>query len=371
MDAIADFAFTKSVIGRLDLKNRLALAPMTRVSASQSGHATERMARYYERFAHGGFGLIITEGIYTDQSFSQGYFNQPGISDDEQAKAWRTVTGAIHRHGGAVFAQLMHAGALSQGNRFVNHTVAPSAIRPRGEQLAFYHGQGQYPLPKAMTDVEITGAIDGFAKAAHRAVSVAGFDGIEIHAANGYLLDQFLTDYTNQRNDSWGGDIKARMGLTLAVVDAVKRAVGHSVPVGVRISQGKVNDFTHKWPEGESAAQIIFGALSEAGVDFIHVTEHKSWESAFNSGTDSLVSMASRFAPNVALIANGGINDNETLERVFDQGADFVALGKAALSNPNFPKRLLKKREIATFNPALLGPIANIKDCEIMLEDNT
>ncbi|AQL37814.1 NADH:flavin oxidoreductase [Pseudomonas syringae] len=351
-------------VGNLKLKNRFALAPMTRVSATEQGCATQAMARYYERFAKGGFGLIITEGSYTDRSFSQGYPFQPGLIDDEQALAWRATTDAVHRHGGAVIAQIMHAGALSQANRFVNEAAGPSAIRPKGEQMAFYYGEGRYRVPRAMSDKDIAEAIDGFARATRRAVGAAGFDGVEIHGANGYLLDQFLTDYTNQRTDQWGGNVYQRLRLTLDVIAEVKKAAGQA-PVGVRVSQGKVNDFQHKWAGGERDAEVIFGALADACVDYIHVTEHQAWQPAFAQYEASLVRLARRYAPNVALIANGGLHDPEKAAQVVRDGADIIAVGKGALANPDLPRLLLEGGAIREFDPAILGPIANIKDSEL------
>ncbi|KAA8697574.1 NADH:flavin oxidoreductase / NADH oxidase family [Pseudomonas caricapapayae] len=351
-------------IGQLKLKNRFALAPMTRVSATEQGCATHAMARYYERFAKGGFGLIITEGNYTDRSFSQGYAHQPGITDDEQAVAWRATTDAVHRHGSAVIAQIMHAGALSQANRFVNETAGPSAIRPKGEQMAFYYGEGLYRVPQAMSDADIADAIESFARAAQLAIGTAGFDGVEIHGANGYLLDQFLTEYSNQRTDQWGGDVQQRLRLTLEVIAEVKKVAGQA-PVGVRLSQGKVNDFQHKWAGGERDAEIIFGALADAGVDYIHVTEHQAWQPAFAPGEASLIELARRYAPDVALIANGGLHDPEKAGQVLREGADIIAVGKGALANPDLPRRLLEGGAIRDFDPAILGPIANIKDSEL------
>ncbi|MFJ4142928.1 tRNA-dihydrouridine synthase [Pseudomonas sp. NPDC089734] len=350
-------------IGNLKLRNRFALAPMTRVSATESGNATQAMARYYERFAKGGFGLLITEGIYTDRRFSQGYAFQPGLTDEEQALAWTAVTEAIHRHESAAFAQIMHAGAISQGNRFVTGTVGPSAVQPKGQQMKFYYGQGQYPVPKAMSDEDIADAIQGFANAAKLAIGTAGFDGIEIHGANGYLLDQFLTDYTNRRSDRWGGDVKRRVGLILEVIAAVKKVAGQA-PVGVRISQGKVNDYEHKWIEGDASAEIIFGALADAGVDFIHVTEHKAWQPAFSPGNTSLIELARRYAPAIPLIANGGLDNPGQAEQALLDGADIIAIGKAALANPDLPHRLMTDQPVRDFDPAILEPIANIKDSE-------
>jgi len=355
---------TPFAIKHLPLRNRLAVAPMTRVSASDSGLATPRMAEYYARFARGGFGLVISEGIYTDAQFSQGYPFQPGIIDQAQAQAWRRVTEAVHAEGGALFAQLMHAGALSQGNRFVDHTLAPSAIRPKGEQMRFYYGEDQYPVPRGITEEQIADVIAGFAQAARRSVQEAGFDGIEIHGANGYLLDQFLTDYSNRRDDRWGGDVRARLGLILEVVKAVRGAVG-GLPLGVRISQGKVNDFTHKWAGEEADAEVIFGALADASVDFIHVTEFEAWQPAFDDGGQSLVALARRYAPGTVLIANGGVHDIDHAEATLHDGADIIALGKAALANPDFPRRLQQGEALDPFDAAILGPIADIKDSEV------
>ena len=358
---------TQYDIGRLRLRNRLAVAPMTRVSATEAGLATAEMASYYERFAKGRFGLVITEGLYTDQKYAQGYPFQPGISDAEQAQAWRGVTDRVHAQHGAVFAQLMHAGALNQGNRFKTATAAPSPVRPKGTQMKFYYGEGQYPLPQAMSDEDIADAIAGFAQAAVLATRAAGFDGVEIHGANGYLLDQFLTGYTNQRDDRWGGNVAGRIALTLEVIKAVRAAIGTLAPIGVRISQSKVNDYEHKWPEGEAAAEVIFGSLKDAGIDFIHVTEFEAWKPAFAEGNATLVELARRYAPQVAIIANGGLDVPQRAEQVLRDGADMIALGKAALANPDLPRRLATHTALDEFDPSILGPIANIKDSELTL----
>ncbi len=256
--------FTGTTLKGLDFTNRLSVAPMTRISASAAGVPGERMLSYYQRFARGGFSLITTEGIYTDKAYSQTYRDQPGLTDRQQAAAWRRIVDAVHAEGGRIFAQLMHGGALAQGNPHRPDTVAPSAIRPKGTQLTGYHGDGPYALPREISEAEIAEAIQGFANAARLAIEVAGFDGIEIHGANGYLLDQFFTDFSNRRTDRWGGDIVERFGLSLEVLKAVRAAIGPSVPLGLRISQGKVNDFRHKWAEREQGAARVFGLWPRA-----------------------------------------------------------------------------------------------------------
>ena len=139
---------------------------MTRITATEDGRATETMTRYYKRFARGGFGTVSTEGIYTDQVFSQGYAHQPGMTDEAQASAWKPVVSGIKAHGALAIAQMMHAGALSQGNRFSGTTVGPSAVQPKGEQMTFYRGKGRYALPAGITEAQIADAIEGFAASA-------------------------------------------------------------------------------------------------------------------------------------------------------------------------------------------------------------
>jgi 2,4-dienoyl-CoA reductase-like NADH-dependent reductase (Old Yellow Enzyme family) len=352
------------------VRNRIAVAPMTRITATEDGHPTQTMFDYYRRFAKGGFGLVTTEGIYTDKAFSQGYRFQPGLSDNAQAEAWAAFNRDMQAQGAHVFAQLMHAGALSQGNIYRSHTVGPSAVRPKGKQMEFYYGAGQYQEPKPMTDAEIDDALQGFVDAAQRAVNIAGFSGVEIHGANGYLLDQFLTEETNRRTDRWGGDTRARVQLLADVVNAVKYSVGDTVPVGIRISQGKVNDYVSKWQGAEADAEIIFGTLADAGANFIHVTEYEAWKPAFEGTQDSLVTLARRYAPNLTIIANGSLHTAERISNVLSSGADIVTVGRGALANPDLPKVLASKREPKTFDGAILHPVASIKDGELaMLSD--
>jgi 2,4-dienoyl-CoA reductase-like NADH-dependent reductase (Old Yellow Enzyme family) len=366
MDTQSLFA-PKDIIGR-NVKNRLAVAPMTRITATADGRATETMTRYYERFAQGGFGTVITEGIYTDQEFAQGYLNQPGMTDEAQANAWKPVVNGIKAHGALAIAQMMHAGAISQGNRFRDGTVGPSAIQPKGTQMTLYHGKDRYALPAAITEEQIADAIAGIAGSAARAIEIAGFDGIEIHGANGYLLDQFLTDYANQRTDRWGGTTENRVRLIVEAFKAVRAKLGAKVPVGVRISQGKVNDFHHKWAGAERDAEIIFGSLADAGADFIHVTEHEAWKPAFAEGSPSLMHLAKRYAPKAVIFANGGLhNIDQAVAAIDSKDTDIVTIARGALANPDLPKRLANGRDLNEFDPAILGPIANIKDAELAM----
>lgn len=355
--------FSPVRLGPITLPNRLAVAPMTRVSATETGVPTPRMGSYYATFAVGGFGLVITEGIYTDTAYSQGYQFQPGLTSPSQRDAWRAVVDGVHGEGGRVVAQLMHAGALSQGNRFRRGTRGPSAIIPRGEQLGFYRGAGAYPLPGAISCKEIQEVLDGFSASAAMARE-AGFDGVEVHGANGYLLDQFLTDYTNQRLDGYGVDLPGRMRLMLEVIQAVRSSVGPDFLLGVRISQGKVNDFYHKWAGGEDDAAYVFGSLGEQAIDYIHTTEFEAWRPAFDGGAATLAGLARKHG-RVPVMANGSLHAPGQAASLIVRGdADLVSLGRGALANPDWPGRLASGRASEPFDPAMLTPIADLANAD-------
>ncbi len=362
MDTPLNLLFARIGIGGVSLRNRLAVAPMTRVSATADGHATRRMAQYYASFAEGGFGLVITEGIYTDRAYSQGYLFQPGLTDASQREAWRPVVAGVHENGARIFAQLMHAGALSQGNVHRSETRGPSAVRPKGQQMSFYRGSGQYRLPNAMSQVEIAEAVNGFANAAVLARE-AGFDGVELHGANGYLLDQFLTEGVNLRDDSYGGTVERRVRLLVETVQAVRRAVGADFIVGVRISQGKVNDFTHKWRGGERDAAVIFGTLRGMPIDYVHTTEFEAWCPAFGEGP-TLTALAKRHLA-IPVMANGSLQDPKQASGLLARGeADLVSLGRGALTHADWPRRVARGAPIEAFDPKLLAPIADLEHAD-------
>lgn len=354
-------ALAAQKLGTLALANRLAVAPMTRVSAGPGGNATPEMADYYATFAKGGFGLIITEGTYTDTTHSQGYLNQPGLATAAHVQAWRPVVDAVHTHGVPVIAQLMHAGALSQGNSYGEHTVAPSAITPRGQKLQEYGGTGGWPTPVALSSDEIGTVISGFATSALRARD-AGFDGVEVHAANGYLLDQFLTDYTNTREDGYGGDVANRVRLTAEVLTAVRTALGPDFLVGVRLSQTKVNDFTHRWAGGAADAQTIFTALAGTGVDYLHIaSEGRNFIDTARLSDGRTITALARAVSGLPVLANGGMHDLQQAADVLDGGhADLLTIGRGALANPDLPQKVSAGEDLEAFDHAMLSPMATI-----------
>ena len=360
--------FSNTVIKNTTLKNRYVVAPMTRISAEQDGRANETMQKYYERYAKGGFSAIISEGIYLDESYSQGYDDQPGLAREDHVKAWKHVVESVHEHGSLMIAQLMHAGGQSQGNRYTNETIAPSPIAPKGEQLGFYGGSGPFQTPKAMTEQDIHQVKDAFVQSAVRAKE-AGFDGVEIHGANGYLLDQFLTDYLNQRQDFYGNSIDNRLRLIKEIITDIRDAVGSDYIVGIRISQIKVTDPNHKWAEGEKEAKRIFSDLGKTSLDYIHVTDKDATVAAFGNNSRTLTQAAKDFS-NLPIIANGMLGDPEKAEKLLELNqADLISLGTSALANPDLPNKVNKGLELNPFDfENTLLPQAKVKEHELNME---
>lgn len=354
-------------IGSVDIKNRLAVAPMTRISATDHGVPTDKMISYYQRFAKGDFGLIISEGTFIDKKNSQTYLQQPGIVSEDHVEGWKKLVDAVHNERAKIFMQIQHAGALSQGNPHATYNVAPSAVHPKGEQLGFYFGDGKYQIPKALTQTEIADIVNAFADAAERAKK-AGVDGVEIHGANGYLLDQFLTTYANERIDEYGGSTLNRLRIYIEVIKAVRERVGENFVVGIRLSQGKVNDYFHKW-EGVQEAELIFSSLNNVGLDYLHITEFQANVAAFPTETHGenlpLAAIAKRVS-NLPVFANGQVETTDTALSIIRQGtADLLTIGKAALANPDFPRKLRDDQPLAALDPlAVLRPTAELKEFE-------
>ncbi|WP_254544535.1 NADH:flavin oxidoreductase [Halomarina pelagica] len=355
--------FESVSIGGLDLDNRVGLAPMTRTSATADGRATTEMARYYAKFARGGFGVLITEGTYVDAEHSQGYDDQPGLVTDDHVEAWRRVTDAVHDEGSPILAQLMHAGPQMQGNRYVEEAVGPSEVEAKGEQLELYGGSGEFPAPRRLSADDLDDVAASFADAARNAHE-AGFDGVEVHGANGYLLDAFLTDYLNRRDDEYGGDAESRVRFPATVVESVREATPEDFVVGIRLSQTKVTDDEYRWPGGADEAEVVFGTLSEAGVDYLHVTEPDATEPAFDAGS-TLTELAATYG-DTPVVANGSLGAPEKAREAVEDGASVVTLATGALANSDWPKRVADGRPLDEFDPAaFLVPDASLTDAEV------
>jgi len=355
--------FAPGNIGKLKIKNRLVVAPMTRVSAGPKGIASDQMAAYYSDYVKGGFGLIISEGTYPDDKQSQGYHNQPGIVSDEQVAAWSKVTDAVHAQGGLIFSQLMHAGALSQ---FIEKPVGPTKLQYTGEMARNYIGEGAYNIPRELSLDDIEEITNDFAASAARAVE-AGFDGVEIHGANGYLLDQFTAPETNLRTDQYGGSLENRMRFHAEIMAAVKQGADGKVPVGMRTSQIKVNDRTYKWSEGVDHARALFSTLAAAGADFIHVNGPPGNAEVFDSG--KTMSRLCRDCFEGQIITCGMMSDPTIADDLVASGdTDFIANARASLADQSWPKKIASGETPIPFDMGMTTPLATIDNTKAWRE---
>ncbi|SHF15581.1 alkene reductase [Streptoalloteichus hindustanus] len=323
-------AFDPIDLAGLRLGNRIAMAPMTRSRAYGPGATpTPETAVYYSQRASAG--LIISEGIQPSV-VGQGYPNTPGLHSAEQVAAWRAVTDAVHEKGGVIFAQLMHTGRIGHPSLLPDGLVpvAPSAVRAAGQ---VFTGAGllDFVTPVALTEEGIAETIADFVRAARNAVE-AGFDGVELHGANGYLLNQFLSTNTNQRTDGWGGSVQGRIRFVVEVTRAVVDAIGAN-RVGLRISPANTyNDIAED--DHRDTYPALLDALNPLGLAYLHVAEgpdreltgllRKRWNSTF---------VLNPFTPD-------GSTGPEHLALVEDGSTDLVSFGALFLANPDLPARL-------------------------------
>lgn len=353
-------AFSPFTVHGKHLSNRLVVAPMSRVSATLSGMPTPVMKSYYSAFAKGGFGMIITEGLYTDNYFSQAYPHQPGMATIQQGNSWQNITEAVRQYGTVFIAQLMHAGAISQS---LSATIAPSAIQPIGRKMPEYGGgEGGFPCPAGMDNQDINHAVDGFVQSAINAHK-AGFDGIEIHAANGYLLDQFLTRYANLRNDEYGGAIENRFRIIEQIIQRIREVMPLTFIIGLRLSEGKVNNLYYRWPDGSAMAKAMLEQVNKFRPDYIHIAaESGNWQRDCTYTDGSSFTGLAKQITGLPVIANGGLHDLEKGGEVLSSGqADLLAIGKAALVNPDWPSIIIHAEEPILFHPDFIKPSATVE----------
>ncbi|WP_217544127.1 alkene reductase [Streptomyces sp. GbtcB6] len=323
------------------LANRIAMAPMTRSRAAQGGLPTALMAEYYTQRASAG--LIVTEGIQPS-AVGQGYPDTPGLHSAEQIAAWRTVTDAVHAAGGLIFAQLMHTGRIGHPDLLPDGlvNVAPSAVTARG-QVYTHEGPKDFVEPRALTDGEVHATVAEYAAAARAAVA-AGFDGVELHGANGYLIHQFLAPGSNRRTDEWGGSPAARIRFAVAAVKAVAEAIG-AEGTALRLSPGNpFNDIDE--PEPEPAYTALVDAVEPLGLAYLHVMEVP--------GTRELTTALRKRFSGVFVLnpATEGPTGPAALALVEDGTADLVSYGQLFLANPDLPARLKAGGPFNTANPA-------------------
>ncbi|MFO1055457.1 MAG: alkene reductase [Dongiaceae bacterium] len=319
--------FTPIAIGALTLPNRVVMAPMTRNRAGEGNAPVPLNATYYAQRASAG--LLVTEASQVSPQ-GVGYPRTPGIHTDSQVEGWRAVTAAVHAAGGRIFLQLWHVGRISHPSLQPGGAapVAPSAIAAAGQAVT-YTGMQPFPTPRALETDEVPQVVAQYAEGARRA-QAAGFDGVELHAANGYLIDQFLRDGTNKRTDRYGGGVANRARFLLEVTEAVAGVWGAG-RVGVRLSpRGEFNDMHDTDPAatfGHAAA-----ALSGFGLAYLHIVEPV--------GTPDPLAPALKAAFNGPLMVNGGYDRAAADAAIAAGQADLVSFGATFLANPDLPARL-------------------------------
>ena len=325
-------------IGELELPNRIIMAPLTRARAAGAGRVPNAlMAQYYVQRASAG--MILSEATaVTPQGV--GYADTPGIWSDEQVAGWRIVTDAVHAAGGRILLQLWHVGRISDPSFLHGEApVAPSAIAAKGH-VSLLRPQRDYPVPRALSLDEIAGVVAAFRKGAENA-KAAGFDGVEVHGANGYLLDQFLQDGSNRRTDGYGGSIANRARLMLEVTDACI-AVWGAGRVGVHLAP---RADAHDMGDSDRAATFGYVAteLGRRGIAFLCAREAV--------GPDSLGPQLKKAFGGV-YIANEKMTRASATQLLSDGNADAIAFGQLFIANPDLPRRLALDAELNAPQPA-------------------
>jgi len=340
--------FAPAHLGPLPLKNHLVMAPMTRSRAVEANTPNALIAEYYAQRASAG--LIVTEGTSPSPN-GTGYPRIPGIWSDRQVAGWRIVADAVHARGGRIFVQLMHTGRVGHPLNLPAgaEVLAPSAVAAPGEMYTDAKGMQPHPVPRAMTDAEVRHAIEEHVAAARNAVA-AGLDGVELHGANGYLLEQFLSPDTNRRTDAWGGSVEKRLAFVVEVARQVAAAIG-GARVGIRLSPHGVNAGMVAYPEIDETYRKLVTALVATGVEYVHLVDHSAMGAPV---VPAELKLALRKAWPRTFILAGGFDRASAEAALRERRADLVAFGRPFLANPDLVARLqsglpLNAPDFATF----------------------
>lgn len=331
--------FTPTMLGKLLLKNRIVMAPMTR-SRATGNVPNDLMEEYYAQRADAG--LIITEGT-SPSANGLGYARIPSIFSDEQVQGWKRVNDAVHAKGGKIFVQLMHTGRVSHPANMQPGTriVAPSAVVLGGDMWTDSNGMQPYPVPIEMSEEDIAAAIAEYAQASKNAIA-AGFDGVELHAANGYLIDQFFNIATNQRTDRWGGSVENRIRFAVEVAKASAAAIGTD-RLGMRISP--YGAFNGMQPDAKMDALYLrlIEELNGIGLVYIHVVDHSSM-GAPEVSSELKQKLRANFKGKYIL--SGGYDAARANADLDAQKGDLVAFGRPFISNPDLVSKLQSGAEL-------------------------
>lgn len=337
--------FSPLTLGTLELPNRVVMAPLTRVRSGEAGIPGDIVVEHYRQRA--SLGLIVSEGTYPSHA-GQGFPGQPGLVTDAQLAGWKRVTDAVHDDGGRIVAQVMHAGRVTHPDSNGGYeVVAPSAIAIEGTTRTST-GKQPYPVPRALTTEELPGVIDEFVTASRKAIDEAGFDGVELHGANGYLLHEFLSPESNQRDDAFGGSPEKRARFVIDLVTAVAEKVG-AEKVGLRISPA--HNIQDALETGPSDVHATYGTLVDAiaplGLAYLSVLHAEP--------TGGLVQdLRARFGGPVLINSGFGVitNREDAIAILEDGVGDAVVVGRPAIANPDLARRWRENLPENEPNPA-------------------
>lgn len=325
--------FTPVKLGSVMLRNRIVMSPMTRCRAI-GNIPNELMATYYEQ--RSGAGLIITEGTSPSPN-GLGYARIPGIFSPNQVEGWKNITSAVHKNGGKIFVQLMHTGRISHPFNMPEGTavLAPSPVKATGQMWTDSQMMQDFALPKEMTMEDLIQTKAEYVAAAKNAIE-AGFDGVELHGANGYLLEQFLSPVSNVRKDNYGGNIEARCSFVIEVVSAVAGTIGKD-KTGIRLSPyGVASDMPH-YPEIEATYDYLSKQLNTLGIAYIHLVDHSAMGAP--EVPIEIKKLIRNNFKNTIILAGG--YDKEKAESDLQNGlGDLVAFGRPFINNPDLVDRL-------------------------------
>jgi len=325
--------FTAATVGSIEVKNRIVMAPMTRCRAI-GNIPNQSIAEYYKQ--RSGSGLIITEGTAPSPN-GLGYARIPGMYSKSQIEGWKIVTAAVHEAGGKIVVQLMHTGRISHQLNMPNDAtiLAPSEVKAAGQMWTDSQQMQDFPIPKEMTGNEIMLTQNEFIKAAKNAIE-AGFDGVELHSANGYLLEQFLSPVSNVRTDLYGGSIENRCRFVLEVVKQVAKAIGNG-KTGIRLSPyGVASDMPH-YPEIDATYAYLVAELNKLDIAYIHLVDHSAMGSP--KVPDEIKKMVRDTFKNTVILA-GGYDKEKAAVDIATGKADLIAFGRPFIANPDLVQRL-------------------------------
>ncbi|MEM6347977.1 MAG: alkene reductase [Bacteroidota bacterium] len=337
--------FSPFALGNIELKNRVVMAPLTRTRAL-GNIPNELMAEYYGQRAEAG--LIITEGTSPSPN-GLGYPNIPGVFSEAQVAGWRKVTDTVHEKGGRIFVQIMHTGRVSHPDNLPEggRVLGPSAV-PSGVEMYTLKGKKEVlPTPEAMSAADIEEAIEEYVQAAKNAIA-AGFDGVELHGANGYLIEQFIHPHTNQREDEFGGSLEKRAQFALSVARRVVDAIGAD-KVGIRLSPFGQNNNLPAYDTVEPTYLYLAEKLSEIGILYIHTVDHSSMGAPV---VPLAFKQRLRAAFQGKIILSGGYDAERAEADLQADLGDVVAFGRPFIGNPDLVERLKSNAPFNELDPS-------------------